>query len=58
MAGAVVGSLDLNKAQKFLKDEWQHPGKRAANLRLLWALSVFTTGVVVARQFGEALFVS
>ncbi len=41
-----------------LKDEWEHPQKRAVNLRLLRALAVFAAGVVVARNFGEALFVA
>jgi hypothetical protein len=41
-----------------LKDEYQHPGKRAANLKLLRALAVFAAGVIVARNFGEALFVA
>lgn len=41
-----------------LKDELTHSGKRAANLRLLRALAVFAAGVVVARNFGEALFVA
>jgi hypothetical protein len=41
-----------------LKDEWEHPGKRSANLKLLRALAVFAAGVIVARNFGEALFVA
>lgn len=42
----------------WLVDEWEHPGKRQANLKLLRALAVFAAGVIVARNFGEALFVA
>lgn len=45
-------------APEWLVDEWKHPQKRQANLKLLRALAVFAAGVVVARNFGEALFVA
>lgn len=39
-----------------LKDELTDPTKRAANLRLLKALTLFGGSIIVARAFGEALF--
>ena len=56
MAGAAP--VDVQKVQAFLKEEWRHPGKRQANLKLLLALGVFGGGVILARVYGEALFVS
>jgi len=52
------GKKMLDRLVADLKDELTHSGKRAANLRLLRALAVFAAGVVVARNFGEALFVA
>jgi hypothetical protein len=40
-----------------LKDEYQNDAKFKANLRLLRAFAVFAAGVIVARNFGETLFV-
>jgi hypothetical protein len=56
MAGAAA--VDVEKLRAYLREEWRNPGKRQANLKLLLALGVFTGGVVVARFYGEALFVS
>lgn len=39
------------------REEWRHPAKRAANLRILRAVAVFVGGVVVSRSYGEYLFV-
>jgi hypothetical protein len=40
-----------------LKDEYTNEAKFAANLKLFRALAVFAGGIIVARSFGEALFV-
>ena len=53
-AGTGGGMGDRLKAQ--LKDEWQNEAKFSANLRLLRAIAVFASGIIVARNFGEALF--
>lgn len=42
---------------EWAREEWAHPGKRAANLRILRALLVFAGGVVASRCYGEYLFV-
>jgi hypothetical protein len=46
-----------DKIKRQLQDEYQNQAKFTANLRLLKAIAIFTAGVVVARNFGEALFV-
>jgi hypothetical protein len=62
--GAPAAGDDTKGAKKqhqippWLADEWKHPAKREANLKLLRALAVFAAGVLVARNFGEALFVA
>ena len=52
--GGGNAGLDQLKAQ--LKDEWANEAKFSANLRLLRAIAVFASGIIVARNFGEALF--
>jgi len=47
----------VERALADLKDEYHNDAKFKANLRLLRALAVFAAGVVVARNFGETLFV-
>jgi hypothetical protein len=54
LTGSGAGGVDRLKAQ--LKDEWQNDAKFSANLRLLRAIAVFASGIIVARNFGEALF--
>lgn len=41
-----------------LAEEYHHPAKFEANCKVLRAFVVFVAGIVVARNFGEALFVS
>jgi hypothetical protein len=57
MAGSNALSVTPEQMKRFLREEWRNPGKRSANLKLLRALSVFAAGVIVARVWGEALFV-
>lgn len=44
------------KAQ--LADEYHHPAKWEANCKVVRAFLVFAAGVIISRNFGEALFVS
>ena len=46
------------KLKDDLVDEYYHPEKFAANAKVLRAFAVFAAGIIVARNFGEALFVS
>lgn len=58
MVLAIKGGSQMDELKRELKDEFSNPAKRSANLKLFRALAVFIGGVIVARNFGEALFVS
>lgn len=59
MPKAITQGADRwERLKRELEDEWKNDAKFKANLRILRAVAVFTAGVVVARNFGEALFVS
>lgn len=53
---AKTSKLNLEAYQAWVKDEMTHPGKRAANIKLLRALGIFFGSVFVFRAYGEALF--
>lgn len=46
------------KLKDDLLDEYYHPEKFAANAKVVRAFAVFAAGIIIARNFGEALFVS
>eukprot|EP00197_Chlamydomonas_leiostraca_P011384 CAMPEP_0202868870 /NCGR_PEP_ID=MMETSP1391-20130828/11276_1 /ASSEMBLY_ACC=CAM_ASM_000867 /TAXON_ID=1034604 /ORGANISM="Chlamydomonas leiostraca, Strain SAG 11-49" /LENGTH=56 /DNA_ID=CAMNT_0049549087 /DNA_START=73 /DNA_END=243 /DNA_ORIENTATION=+ len=53
---ARTSKANMEAFQVWLKDEINHPGKRAANIKLARALGVFLGSVFVFRAYGEALF--
>lgn len=57
MAGTLALPASPDTVKRFMREEWGNPSKRSANLKLLRAVSVFAAGVIVARVWGEALFV-
>jgi hypothetical protein len=57
-SGASRSSWQWEKLKTDLAEEYYHPGKFEANCKVMRAFAVFITGIIIARNFGEALFVS
>lgn len=51
-------SWQWEKLKAHIEEEYYNPAKFDANCKLVRAFAVFAAGIIIARNFGEALFVS
>ncbi|CBQ71880.1 conserved hypothetical protein [Sporisorium reilianum SRZ2] len=53
--GRPAAKPQQNFLVRFINTQILAPKHRAGNLSLVWGLSVFTAGIIVARKFGDLI---